>query len=120
MADLASQFQEAMQNLQDKVAKGEILKEAVVKAVQPLVRAAAASAPRGTGKLSGSMTTQSFVKSDEVTVRVGPGRPEGSHGILLEFGTIYMTARPFLASAYAATQQEIADQMGIALADLIL
>ncbi len=104
------QFERALQNVAEQL-KGEKLRNAAIKAVQPLIKAAASRAPRGSGALSRSMTTQviSSANAQETILRVGPGRPEGSHGILLEVGTVYMTARPFLASAYEATRQETLD-----------
>ncbi len=120
MADLASQLAAALRELESKIVRKEVLRDAVVRSVQPLLQKGAELAPRGKGGLSGSMTTQSFINATDVVVRAGPGRPKGSHGILLEYGTIHMTARPFLASAYAATQQEISDAMEIEIADLIL
>lgn len=112
------EFQKNLKELEEK-ARGKVLSEALLRAVQPTVQKAASNAPRGTGKLAGSMTAQSmkYAKPDEAIVRVGPGRPQGSHGILLEYGTIYMTKRPFLASAFEATFQEVAARMGDEIGD---
>lgn len=93
--------------------RSEVLKKALVTAVQPLVRQAAISAPSRSGKLSRSMATQVIsAPLDEAAVRVGPGRPEGSHGILLEHGTVFMTPQPFLGNAFETTQAEIEEIMG--------
>lgn len=91
---------------------GEVLQKALLAAVQPVVKQAAATAPSRSGALGRSMTAE-IMKSEprEAVVRVGPGRPTGSHGILLELGTIYMTARPFLATAYEATSQQVVDEL---------
>lgn len=105
------QFENNLKDVEQKF-RGEVLKKALLEAVQPLIRQAAANAPVGiTGKLSRSMTAQAmaYAGPNEAIVRVGPGRPEGSHGILLEYGTIHMTARPFLALAYEATFQDVLD-----------
>lgn len=107
------QFERELKKLTEKV-RGQVLRAALIKSVQPTVREAAAKAPSGTGGLSKSMTAQQmkYARADEAIVRVGPGRPKGSHGILLEFGTIHMAKHPFLASAYAATYREVIDNMG--------
>lgn len=104
-------FEKNLRELERKM-RGEVLAKALLRAVQPVVREAAATAPSRSGALSRSMTAQ-VMKSEpnEAVVRVGPGRPEGSHGILLELGTIYMTARPFLATAYEATSQQVVDEL---------
>lgn len=98
------EFEKALKDLENK-ARGEALKKALLHAVQPLIRQAAADAPRRMGELSRSMTAQAMEYSTTTTaiIRVGPGRPEGSHGILLEYGTVFMSAQPFLASAFEAT-----------------
>ena len=104
------QFERDLKNIAEKMIEGKMLQAAILKAVQPLVNVASALAPKGSsGKLSRSMTTQflSSTSTTEIVARVGPGYPEGSHGILLEYGTVHMTARPFLASAYEATHEEI-------------
>jgi len=113
-------FEKVLRDLTEEV-RGQALRAAAVKAVQPLVQKAAANAPRGSGALSQSMTTQvmSNAPVTDAIVRVGPGYPSGSHGILLEYGTIHMTKRPFLASAYGSTRQEILDNMEIELADML-
>jgi len=100
--------------------KDSILREATLRAVEPLIERAAATAPRGTGALSRSMTAQVMnAPPGEVIVRVGPGRPEGSHGILLEFGTAHMTARPFFASAFEATYQEVMENLENEVSDAL-
>jgi len=106
------QFEKQLKDLAQEM-RGQVLREATLKSVQPLVQKAAAIAPRGSGALGRSMTAQSmgYAHPAEAIVRVGPGYPAGSHGILLEFGTIHMTPRPFLALAYAATHQEIINEM---------
>lgn len=106
------QFERDMKEIEQKIT-GEVLKNILLKAVQPVVQAAASSAPTRRGKLKESMTAQSmdYASSDEAVVRVGPGRPEGSHGILLEVGTVHMTARPFLAQAAEARYQDVINIM---------
>lgn len=104
-------FEKELEEL-TKHLKDQVLREATLKAVEPLIEKAAATAPRRKGELSRSITTQVMnAPPGEVIVRVGPGRPEGSHGILLEFGTVHMTARPFFASAFEATYQEVMENL---------
>ncbi len=113
-------FEKQLRDLPEKI-QGETLRKAALKAVQPLVAKAAAAAPRGSGALSQSMTSQSmsYAPITDAIIRVGPGRPTGSHGILLEYGTVYMTKRPFLASAYSATRDEILYEMEVELAHVL-
>ena len=115
-----AQFERTLKDLENSVS-GEVLKKALLRAVQPTVEQAAANAPRGTGALGRSMTAQamSYSTPREAIVRVGPGRPEGSHGILLEHGTIYMTPRPFLADAFRATAELVINEFENELEDEI-
>lgn len=114
------QFEKALRDLTEEV-RGQMLRAAALKAVEPLVSKAASLAPRGTGALSRSMTAQSmaYAPVTDAIIRVGPGKPSGSHGILLEYGTVHMTKRPFLATAYSAVSQEILDRMELELAAIL-
>lgn len=115
------QFEKKLKELEFQV-RGEVLRKALLRAVQPVVRQAATLAPVGSGKLSRSMTAQvmTYAPAFEGIVRVGPGKPEGSHGILLEHGTIYMTKRPFLGTAFQATEPEVIIIMKAELSTLML
>jgi HK97 gp10 family phage protein len=113
------QFERQLKELEEKM-RGEALRKALLAAVQPVISAAAAAAPTRTGHLKQSMTAQIMPSAPgEAIVRVGPGRPEGSHGILLEYGTVHMTPRPFLAVASEATFQEVLGIFEIQIGEII-
>lgn len=101
------QFENNLISMKERI-QGEALKKALLQAVAPTIQLAAAIAPRGRGDLSQSMVAQVMdTPPNEAVIRVGPGTPKGAHGILLEVGTVYMTARPFLAIAYQATFPDV-------------
>ena len=122
MAELIGlrEFERALKNLEQQT-RGQVLRQATLKSVQPLVRVASILAPRDSGGLSRSMTAQSmsYAVTTEAIVRVGPGRPAGSHGVLLELGTIHMTSKPFLGVAYAATRDVILNEMRLNLGTIL-
>jgi len=108
-------FQQFESNLKEQIRKitKETLSKSLVKAVEPFLTKAATDAPKSSGKLARSMVAQvmEFAHATEAIVRAGPGKPEGSHGILMEVGTVHMTKRPFLANAYEATYGEVINRM---------
>ena len=64
----------------------KVLVAAFRKASKPLVLAAKASVPKRTGKLMKAIGTMAVPR--EVAILVGAKKPKGSHGHLLESGTV--------------------------------
>lgn len=93
-------------------------RRALIKAAQPTADAAAESAPVRSGALKDSIAVSTkLAKSqqreagpaapDETRVFVGPSYnlgDGGRHGHLLEFGTINMSAQPFMRPAWEMTK----------------
>lgn len=74
---------------------GEVVKEAIQMA-----------APRRTGTLKASIAVSNVKTKDGVKqVEVGPGK-DGWYGKFVEFGTVKMRARPFMAPGYEVSKSE--------------
>ncbi len=74
---------------------GEVVKEAIQMA-----------APRRTGTLKASIAVSNVKTKDGVKqVEVGPGK-DGWYGKFVEFGTVKMRAKPFMAPGYEVSKSE--------------
>lgn len=83
---------------------GEIVKEAILQ-----------EAPRRTGKLRESIERSGVRTEDGIKhVEVGPGK-EGFYGKFVEFGTVKMKAKPFMAPGFenskARALEKIAEEL---------
>ena len=108
------ELDDAFRQLPRATAKG-VLRRALAKAAEPVVREAEALAPRGpTGNLKASITvstqltrSQRDMRRDGVELFIGATTPKGYHAHLLEFGTVNMPAQPFLRPAWDAAKDAV-------------
>lgn len=93
-----------------------VLRRALRNAAKPTAAAAEAMAPRGpTGNLQASISIGTKLKPSQrgdsslsgVQLYIGATSPPGYHAHLIEFGTVKMTARPFMRPAWDSTQQQV-------------
>jgi HK97 gp10 family phage protein len=79
---------------------GEVMKEAIKQ-----------EAPRKTGTLKKSIEVSRVKTKDGAKyVEVGPGK-EGWYGKFLEFGTIKMKAKPFMAPGYEKSKEKAMEKI---------
>ena len=79
---------------------GEVMKEAIKQ-----------EAPRKTGTLKESIEVSGVKTKDGVKhVAVGPGK-EGYYGKFLEFGTVKMKAKPFMAPGYEKSKERAMEEI---------
>lgn len=100
----------ALSQLPARVSK-RFAREALETAARPMQRAMASRAPRAPGKPDIAdhiaISTARGSKT-ETNVAVGPERPY-FYGRFLEYGTAFMSARPFMRPAFEAGVQRVID-----------
>ncbi len=102
------ELERALEGLPKATAKAT-LRVALKKAAQPVADAAASMAPVRTGRLSESISVRTQLSKRQrrgrkergaVVLHIGAETPRAPHAHLVEFGTRFMPARPFLRPAW--------------------
>lgn len=93
----------------------ELENKALKKAAEPVLQDAIANAPERTGNLKKGLKISGIKNRDGTKyVLVGIDRSVTSkiyYGKFIEFGTIKMSARPFLGPAYEKNKKEIMEEI---------
>lgn len=104
----------ALQSLPDRVSR-KIQREVLKDIAEPMRARAAQMAPRGDPKAPNLADEMNIgnARSDDgsVAVSVGPA-PTAYYGRFVEFGTINMSARPFLRPAFDSTAPQALVELG--------
>ncbi len=117
----------ALRELPEAAAKAT-LRAALKKAAQPVADVAASMAPVRTGRLSESISVRTQLskrqrrgrkKKDAVVMFIGAEAKKGPHAHLIEFGTRFQGARPFLRPAWDAGKQGVLSSIRSQLATQI-
>lgn len=106
-----------------KAAAKSTLRRAGIRSMKRLEEAARRYAPKQRGELAGGITTKvvkakrqagsaKFARSEGIEVETGPtGRPEGGNAAWQEFGTVKMSAQPYMRPAADAELPHVAEQV---------
>lgn len=101
----------ALNELPEKIER-QLLGRAALEGAHVIADAVSAYAPRHTGDTEASVTWKRGPSSPgEASAGVAFGKPGKSLWHLLEFGTVHMTARPFIRPGTAASAQAAVDAM---------
>jgi len=87
---------------------GDLLKDILTEAAEPIAETARALVPVRTGQLKSSLGVFPVEEKRylaEVTVR--PDWPKGAHGHLNEFGTVKMSPQPFMGPAFESNKDRV-------------
>lgn len=93
-------------------AKGNQIENKALREAGALMKESIArEAPRRTGKLKKSIEVSGVRTKDGMKhVQVGPGK-DGYYGKFVEFGTVKMRARPFMAPGYENAKSQALDKI---------
>lgn len=120
-------LKEALAELEDFTGKTTSGKNAVtrglIKAMKPIESRAKDLAPTDSGKIRDSIRTKKaravrgaggrYQRQTSIEILTGPtGREEGGVGAYLEFGTVNMSARPFMRPAADAEADAVLSEVG--------
>jgi HK97 gp10 family phage protein len=110
------ELEQALRQLPPSVTAKTVIKRALIKAAEPILRTARAMAPKDTGNLKaaiGSGTVLSKrqrvlfpVPKGDVQVYVGVSPKANRYAHLLEFGTRLVKARPFMRPSWDGHKAE--------------
>lgn len=100
----------ALKSLPDRVSK-KAMREALLEAAEPIRAAASRLAPRRAPEPDiADHIVIAAGRSSGVSVAVGPSK-DFHYGLYLEYGTVKMSAHPFLRPAFDSTRQKVIDAM---------
>lgn len=69
--------------------------------------------------LTGELRDSLAIVEGDAQIYVGPTRPGGRHAHYNEFGTVNMTAQPFIRPAYDNSEAALVDAIGLGVIDEI-
>lgn len=117
---------EGMDTLAMKLARlqreisGNLLRETVLEASEPVAEDVSANAPMLTGNLSENIETEVTIENrTKAQVAIGPGK-SAFYGMFQELGTVHMPAQPFLRPAFDANKDQVIEDVGDILRRRIL